>query len=51
MKKIEAEYAKTLPYKPGTYKEFDYKKLEDLQRKNWNSIWNWIKQYGEMLWT
>ena len=50
MKKIEAEYAKTLPYKPGTYKEFDYKKLEDLQHKNWNSIWNWIKQYGEMLW-
>lgn len=50
MKKIEAEYEKTLPYKPGTYKSFDYAKLDKLKQTNWNAMWNWIKQYGEALW-
>jgi hypothetical protein len=47
---IDAVYRKTIPYKPGTYKELDYVKLSKLQKKYWNKIWNWIKEYGESLW-
>lgn len=47
---IDAAYRKTIPYKPGTYKEINYIKLSKLQKKYWNEIWNWIKEYGESLW-
>lgn len=47
---INAMYEKTIPHKPGTNKELDYIKLSKLQKKYWNEIWNWIKEYGESLW-
>jgi hypothetical protein len=47
---IDSVYRKTIPYKPGTYKEINYIKLSKLQKKYWNKIWNWIKEYGESLW-
>jgi hypothetical protein len=43
-------YRKTIPYKPGTYEEINYTKLSKLQKKYWNKIWNWVKEYGESLW-
>ena len=45
------ENASQIPYKPGTYNDIDYAKLHILTQKSWNSIWNWMKQYGQMLWT
>lgn len=47
---FEAEWSKTIPYYPGTYKEIDYTKLKALQDKCWNSLWNWFKLYGRELW-
>jgi len=49
--KFHEKYKYTLPYKPGTYKTFDYKKLSALQQRYWSSIWNWMKEYGQSLWT
>lgn len=40
----------TIPYKPGTFKDLDYKKLHDLENQHWNAIWNWIKINGRDLW-
>lgn len=48
---FDKKWHKTLPYQPGRYKEFDYQKLRALQDKCWNSVFNWIKQYGRFLWT
>lgn len=48
---FDKKWSKTLPYQPGRYKEFDYQKLHALQDKCWNSVFNWIKQYGRFLWT
>ena len=50
MERIERKYISTLPYKPGTYKEFDYEKLHGMAKENWNFVWDWIKENGEMLW-
>lgn len=47
---FKAEWSKTIPYMPGTYKEIDYVKLQALQDKRWNSLWNWFKLYGRELW-
>lgn len=48
---FDKKWSKTLPYQPGRYKELNYKKLHTLQDKHWNSVFNWIKQYGRFLWT
>lgn len=48
--KFEEEWAKTIPYVPGTYHEIDYRKLYALENKYWNSLWNWIKDNGRNLW-
>ena len=40
----------TIPYKLGTFKELDYKKLNDLENQHWNAIWDWIKTNGRDLW-
>ena len=49
MVEIDAIYRSTLPYRPGTYKEFDYKRLHDLQRQKWNRIWDWMRKHGDLL--
>lgn len=48
---FEEKWKKTLPIKPGTYREFDYKKLDALANKYWNKIWEWLRTYGRTLWT
>lgn len=48
--KFEKEWAKTIPYVPGTYDRIDYVKLHSLENKYWNSLWNWIKDNGRNLW-
>jgi hypothetical protein len=50
MQKIYNEYKDTIPYEKGTYKQIDYKKLSELQMKYWNLIWDWMKEYGQMIW-
>lgn len=48
---FDKKWSGTLPYLPGRYKELDYQKLQALQDKYWNSVFNWVKQYGRFLWT
>ena len=50
MIEVHKEYAKTIPYIKGTYKEIDYKKLEQMTSKCWNKIWIWLREYGQGLW-
>lgn len=50
MVKIYEEYKDTIPYKNGTNHGIDYIKLEELQTKYWNLIWDWMKEYGQMIW-
>lgn len=47
---FEKTWKKTIPYKPGTCEEIDYLKLQELENRNWNSLWNWIKEHGRELW-
>lgn len=52
--KDEVEFDKiwrrTLPIKKGTYDEIsDYKELIKLTKDSWNSIWDWMKAYGQKL--
>ncbi len=49
MVKIAKKYGSTLPYLPGRYKEFDYKKLNELTMKYWRKIWTWLSIYGHTL--
>ena len=49
-KAFEAKWRHTLPIKPGTYREFDYKRLAELQQERWDMAWDWIKEYGQCLW-
>lgn len=48
---FEKKWKKTLPIKPGTYNSFDYKKLQALEEKYWNKIWEWMRKYGRCLWS
>lgn len=50
MSKIAEKYGDTIPYVPGTNRRIDYLKLDKLQEKAWNSIWDWLKEYGQALW-
>lgn len=47
---FENKWRYTLPIKKGTYDCFDYKKLDALQKKYWNKIWEWMRQMGQTLW-
>lgn len=47
---FEKKWKHTLPIKPGTYRDFDYKKLHNLSQKQWNKIWEWMRKYGQELW-
>ena len=49
--KIDEEYSKTMPYKPGTDKDIDYTKLHELTQTEWEFVWDWWKKYGQMCWT
>lgn len=51
VEEFENKWKKTLPIKPGTYHDFDYKKLDALADKYWNKIWDWLRTYGKVLWT
>lgn len=51
VKAFEEKWKKTLPIKPGTYREFNYNKLDTLANKYWNKIWEWFRTYGRTLWT
>lgn len=43
-------WRRTLPIKKGTYDEIsDYKELIKLTKDSWNSIWDWMKAYGQKL--
>ena len=44
-------HSSELPYKLGTYKEIDYVKNGEIVMQHWNAIWDWIKEYGESLFT
>ena len=50
----DVEFAKvwkqTIPYVPGMYNMIDYKRLQILENKYWNSLWNWFKLNGRNLW-
>lgn len=46
---FDKEWRHTLPVKDGTYDEFDYAKLNALAMEQWNSIWDWVKKYGQRL--
>ena len=50
MLEVHKEYAKTIPYVKGTYKEIDYLKLNEMTKKCWNRIWTWLREYGQDLW-
>jgi hypothetical protein len=50
MRKIEAKYRKTIPYRPGRFRELDYKKLEPLIEKQWNRINDWNRKWLRMCW-
>lgn len=47
---FDKAWRRTLPYKPGTYKEFDYEKLNTLTKRNWNAIMNWCKENLQFCW-
>jgi hypothetical protein len=44
-------HSSEIPYKTGTYREIDYIKNGELVIHHWNAIWDWIKEYGESLFT
>ena len=50
MAEIAAKYKDTIPYKEGFYGSIDYVKLNDIQNAVWDSIWDWMKEYGQTLW-
>lgn len=39
----------TIPYVPGTYDKIDYAKLASLEKRCWNSLWNWFKDNGHYI--
>lgn len=47
---FEEQYKSKLPLKPGSYKIFDYVKLNHMAQREWNAIWDWMKKYGQALW-
>ena len=47
---FDKKWHHTLPVKKGTYDNFDYKKLDALQEKYWNKIWEWMRNNGNTLW-
>jgi hypothetical protein len=49
--RIDDSINNIIPYYPGTEDDIDYKKLQNLIDNEWNNIWDWIKEYGRMLWT
>ena len=48
MAAIAAKHA--VPCREGFYKEIDYMKLDEVQNAVWDSIWDWMKEYGRTLW-
>ena len=50
VKKYLSEHNVSIPVYPGTENDIDYKKLNKLMIKRWNSIWDFIKKYGAALW-
>lgn len=40
----------TLPYKPGTFYEFDYVKLNELTEKSWIAVCDKFKEIGRDMW-
>ena len=50
MAEIAAKYKDTIPYKEGFYDSIDYLKLDEIQNAVWDSIWDWMKEYGRTLW-
>lgn len=50
MAEIDRKYRDTLVYKRGMNKEFDFRAMYELAQKKWDSIWDWMKEYGQNLW-
>lgn len=49
-KEFESKWRHTLPIKDGSYDEFDYEKLAKLEEKEWNTIWDMMKEHGRTMW-
>ena len=50
MKAIHKKYKNTIPIHPGTKRDIDYVKLNELTEKHWDYIWDWMKEKGQGLW-
>ena len=50
MAAIHKKYKNTIPIYPGTKRDIDYVKLNELTEKHWNYIWDWMKEKGRGLW-
>lgn len=48
---IDRKYKSTIPYKDGTDAQIDYRKMGEMTQNEWNSIWDWWKQFGQSCWT
>lgn len=47
---IDKQYAKTIPYIPGTYKEINYTALNTLIQRYWNKLWSLWMTIGQNCW-
>ncbi len=47
---VHKKYKNTIPIHPGTKRDIDHSKLNELVQKHWDYVWDWIKKYGQALW-
>ena len=47
---FDKENRHLLPVYEGTYDDVDYVKQHELVQREWNAIWDWMKEYGHTLW-
>lgn len=45
------EHKSEIPLVEGTDGELDYRTLHGLARERWDKIWDWMREYGESLWS
>lgn len=48
---FQKKHAADIPYRPGSYKEIDYKALTAMAQAEWKAIWAWMAEWGQSLWT
>lgn len=47
---FDKENRHLLPVYEGTYDDVDYVKQHEIVQREWNAIWDWMKEYGHTLW-